>query len=48
MPKIITQQQIEGVLQIAFDTNISAKTFHQLKDFFDKLPEQVEEKKKDK
>ncbi len=45
--KTITANQIEQVLAVVYQTNISAQQFDALKQFFSKLPEVKEEPKKE-
>ena len=46
MNKQISPEQINAVLQTVFETNIPAKSFEALKEFFNKLPNvEVEEVK---
>lgn len=42
--KKITQDQINGLLQVIYQTNISTQTFDSVKTLFAKLPEVVESK----
>lgn len=44
MNKIITKEQIEAVLQVVYNTNISAQQFDALKKLFIDLPDVKEEK----
>jgi hypothetical protein len=43
--KLISPEQIESLLRTFYSTNITAKDFDVIKDFFAKLPEQPEEEK---
>jgi hypothetical protein len=46
MKKIITQEEINAVLQTVYSTNISAQQFDALKKFFMDLPEVKEKEDK--
>lgn len=38
--KLISQEQINVILQAFYNTNVSAKAFDEIKDFFAKLPDE--------
>jgi len=46
MKKQITAEQIEALLQVVYQTNISAQNFDAIKKLFVDLPEIKDEKKK--
>ena len=44
--KLISQEQIQAILQTVYQTNISAKDFDAIKQFFAQLPEEKKVEKK--
>lgn len=43
--KFISQEQINVILQAFYNTNVSAKAFDEIKDFFAKLPDEKKDAK---